>query len=163
MPAYSFKEQFVPMVLNGSKPHTLRNYRKNRAKVGDKLYLYFGMRTKWCKKLREEICTATYGVSISERYGVVFYERLLTPLEIQMITLKVYSPISPILPGYFIADKESFAWRDGFRPKRTDSLQSSFDLMRKCWLKMHSLPWAGDYIEWKPLPLKKVSKSKKNK
>jgi hypothetical protein len=36
MPAYSYKERFVPMVKDGSKPHTIRSRRKNPAKPGSK-------------------------------------------------------------------------------------------------------------------------------
>jgi len=49
MPAYSFKKQFVPMILDGSKVHTIRRRRKHPIKVGVKLFLYTGMRTKQCK------------------------------------------------------------------------------------------------------------------
>lgn len=57
MPAYSFKERFVQPIFNRTKRQTIRGKRKHRAKPGDTLYLYFGMRTKYCKKLGEEICT----------------------------------------------------------------------------------------------------------
>lgn len=56
MPAYSFKLRFVPMIKSGEKSQTIRAKRKYQAKPGDKLYLYYGMRTKHCKKIKEEIC-----------------------------------------------------------------------------------------------------------
>lgn len=48
MPAYNFQKQFVPMILDGSKPHTIRRIRKRRTAPGDVLSLYTGMRTKSC-------------------------------------------------------------------------------------------------------------------
>lgn len=49
MPAYNFQKQFVPMILDGTKTHTIRKRRKHPTKVGDILWLYTGMRTKECK------------------------------------------------------------------------------------------------------------------
>lgn len=49
MPAYNFQEQFVPMILDGSKTHTIRRRRKYPTKVGDFLSLYVGQRTKNCR------------------------------------------------------------------------------------------------------------------
>lgn len=46
MPAYNFKKQFVPMIISGEKPHTIRARRKRPTKVGDRLMLYTGLRTK---------------------------------------------------------------------------------------------------------------------
>ena len=46
MPAYNFQPQFVPMILDRSKPHTIRRRRKKPTKVGDMLWLYVGQRTK---------------------------------------------------------------------------------------------------------------------
>ncbi len=49
MPAYSFKERFVPFILDGTKTQTVRSRRRHPAKPGDTLYLYSGLRTKYCK------------------------------------------------------------------------------------------------------------------
>jgi len=56
MPAYSFKERFIPLIKNGTKKQTIRAKRKGQAKPGDTLYLYYGMRTKWCTKIAEAMC-----------------------------------------------------------------------------------------------------------
>lgn len=58
MPALSFKEQFVPLIESGAKRQTIRS-RKHPLKVGDRLYLYTGMRTKNCTKIAESICIET--------------------------------------------------------------------------------------------------------
>ena len=57
MPAYNFKKNFAPMILSGRKPHTIRRRRKRPTVVGDRLYLYTGMRTKGCEKIAEGDCT----------------------------------------------------------------------------------------------------------
>lgn len=70
MPAYSFKERFIPLIKNGSKTQTIRRKRKGQAKPGDTVYLYYGMRTKWCTKIGEGICTKVEEISIQQN-GVV--------------------------------------------------------------------------------------------
>jgi hypothetical protein len=57
MPAYSFKERFVPAVKSGRKRKTIRRKRKHQIKAGDPVYLYYAMRTKYCTKIGEGICT----------------------------------------------------------------------------------------------------------
>jgi hypothetical protein len=64
MPAYSFKEQFIPSIKSGKKRQIIRKKRKGQAKPGDMLYLYYGMRTKWCTKIGEAVCTATEEIEI---------------------------------------------------------------------------------------------------
>ena len=64
MPALNFKTQFAPLVESGKKKQTIRQVRKHPIKVGDTLYLYTGMRTKQCRKLREVICTKISEITI---------------------------------------------------------------------------------------------------
>lgn len=56
MVAYSFKQQFAPPILAGTKRHTVRNDRKRHARPGEELQLYTGMRTRQCKLLARSIC-----------------------------------------------------------------------------------------------------------
>lgn len=44
-------------LLDGSKTQTIRKPRKHPIKEGDKLFIYFGLRTKQCEKLGEGIVT----------------------------------------------------------------------------------------------------------
>ena len=60
MTAINFMPQFEKPILDGTKIHTLRN--TARAKVGDKLQLYTGQRTKACRLIKEVVCTATIRV-----------------------------------------------------------------------------------------------------
>jgi len=59
MPALNFQKQFARAVKNGTKKQTIRAYRKNPIKEGDVLYLYTGMKTKNCIKLKEVVCKQT--------------------------------------------------------------------------------------------------------
>jgi len=68
MPAVNFKKQFAPDVESGKKRQTIRAFKKcGNPKEGCKLFLYTGMRTQYCKKLREETCISVEAVTIDER------------------------------------------------------------------------------------------------
>lgn len=56
MVAINFMKQFAPLILDGSKIHTLRD--KARCKPGDALQLYYGQRTRQCQLLKKVVCTA---------------------------------------------------------------------------------------------------------
>jgi hypothetical protein len=149
MPAYSFQERFCPFVIDGTKPHTIRNRRKFRAGIGSTLYLYFGLRTKWCKLLRVEVCTTTFSLSISKKHGIVFYSRILTADELK---LAEKYPTHKNLPIRKILDDEAadcFAWMDGFRPNGSNT-DGAYELMMRFWQQTHKLPWAGDIVYWHP-------------
>lgn len=154
MPAYSFKERFVPMVLDGTKPHTIRKRRaKGFAKTGDKLYLYYALRTKYCKKLREEICTNVRTIRIdkvNERFIVLLFHRRLTDQEITDGTIWDHNG-----KGAELLEKDKldlFAWTDGFRPDGSHhhSPAGAFELMMRWWDNTHDLPFIGDVIYWNP-------------
>lgn len=120
MPAYSFKERFIPMLKDGSKRQTIRNRRrKGGAKVGDTIYLYFGMRTKWCTKIGEGICTRIEQIKIQQVRGTV-------------IVLVNGGKLSE-------TGRERLAMADGFE---------SWEVMRRWWLQNNGLPFEGDIIYW---------------
>ncbi|MEN8134295.1 MAG: ASCH domain-containing protein [Thermodesulfobacteriota bacterium] len=58
MPALNFQKRFAPLIESGQKKQTIRACRKDgrNPRVGQKLFIYTGMRTKGCRKLGEEIC-----------------------------------------------------------------------------------------------------------
>jgi hypothetical protein len=157
MPAYSFKERFVPFVKDGSKPHTIRARRRRQSiKKGDTLYLYFGMRTKHCIKLREEICTDVRTIFIGYLFGkpeVGIFKTRLSNIEIEELQTgrldlnkhQGFSMLSNV-------EKDRLAWRDGFRPDGTDeyNCEGSFDLKIRFWSETHDLPFYGDIIYWNP-------------
>lgn len=129
MPAYSFKERFIPLIKSGEKKQTIRSKRKCQAKPGDTLYLYFGMRTKWCTKILETTCIAVSPIEIKKNGSVYIGGAKLNDL-----------------------DKDMLAYHDGFRP---DSLQDirvnkkgCFNVMFRWWRQTHALPFKGDIIYW---------------
>jgi len=133
MPAYSFKERFCPWVIEGSKTHTVRDLRKGRqghAKPGDTVYLYYGMRTKYCRKLGEGICTKVENITISSDSITIDGRKLSWD---EMIR---------------------FAWKDGFRAEGTTENEpgDAWTAMRRFWKENHGLdaehPWMGVVIHW---------------
>jgi hypothetical protein len=81
MPLYGVQKQFVPMILDGSKPHTIRRRRKRPTKVGDVLYLYTGLRTKQCKFVLETTCTKIVPIVIYPNLGRVVLDGRMLPLD----------------------------------------------------------------------------------
>jgi hypothetical protein len=78
MPAYNFKPQFVPMIRDGSKCHTIRRRRKYPTKVGDVLKLFTGQRTKQCELVSVEQCKKISPVVIYPNLGrIVLNGRML--------------------------------------------------------------------------------------
>lgn len=66
MVAYSFAREFCDRVASGAKTQTVRTDRKRHARPGEPVQLYFGMRTRSCRKLVEPdpICAAVRPISI---------------------------------------------------------------------------------------------------
>lgn len=64
MPVVNFQKRFADDVDSGKKRQTIRAMRKRPFKVGDKLYLYTGLRTKSCRKLGEEIIKNVFKIVI---------------------------------------------------------------------------------------------------
>jgi hypothetical protein len=162
MPAYSFKERFVPMVLDGSKPHTVRSRRKYPAKVGDPVSLFYGMRTKWCRRLRDEKCLKTCSIFIndeafymfsgllSSEYSAAQFDALYT---VDDLSYKEYEGLNGemVTCWYMNRDERNrFAWLDGFRP--TDSTlerpMGAWKLMYHYWMNNGDVPFLGDVIYW---------------
>lgn len=144
MPAYSFKERFIPMLKDGSKTQTIRGKRKGQAKPGDTVYLYYGMRTKHCMKIGEGICTEVNEVSIGKN-GTVNYHGKHVP------GLLLTAPNKKILRKMLIGkEADVFAWEDGFRPEGSTEANptGAFELMIRFWKQTNGLPFFGDLIKW---------------
>jgi hypothetical protein len=73
MVAFNFKAQVADEVETGRKRQTIRQQR--RARAGDRLQLYTGMRTKKCRKLRDAICAAAQEITV-EIHGQLVCVRL---------------------------------------------------------------------------------------
>ena len=81
MPAYNFEARFAPDVESGRKKQTIRRKRKRPTRVGDVLYLYTGMRTKQCRKLREATCIGVTDIIIQPDWSITLNERELMLIE----------------------------------------------------------------------------------
>ena len=66
MPALNFKKQFAHDVSAKKKRQTIRSTRKRPFKEGDKLFLYTGMRTKYCRSLGEAVCKKVSNIKITK-------------------------------------------------------------------------------------------------
>src|SRR3954469_9461421 len=135
MPAYSFQERFIPFIIDESKDHTVRAERAGRsrhARPGETVYLYYGMRTKWCRKIGEATCVATRPIYICEK-GIFF----------PGLSGALYEPSQQ--------GRDLFAWKDGFRPEGStlDNPAGAFELMIRFWRQTHELPFQGVVIYWK--------------
>lgn len=146
MPAYSFQERFIPFLLDGSKDHTVRKERAGRsrhARPGETLQLYYGMRTKWCRKIGEATCWTVLPIRITETDILVggYYHTENGPGAQQDL---LFFPLPP-------EERGTFAWKDGFRPECSTATHpvGSFELMLRFWKHTHQLPFQGVVIYWK--------------
>jgi len=68
MVAINFKKEFAAAVESGEKRQTIRE--KCRAYTGCKLQLYYGQRTKQCRKLLDAVCKSTCSITVTN-FGVL--------------------------------------------------------------------------------------------
>jgi hypothetical protein len=122
MPAINFKAQFVAKIQAGTKRHTIRARRVRPVKVGDRLFLYCGMRHKGAFRILPDAVTCSEIQNIS-----------IEDLEEDGIRITV--------DGYVldVDEVERLAYADGFE---------SFAEMVKFW--EGSLPFFGNIIHWRP-------------
>ena len=121
MSALSFKKQFAQEVASGRKCQTIRALRNRPIKQGEKLYLYTGMRTKGCRKLKETVCKRVRHVRIFEGMDPNTY--------VISVDGKLASDIECV----------RLAVADGFV-----SVNGLIDFFRE----QHGLPFEGHVINW---------------
>jgi hypothetical protein len=80
MPALNFQKQFADKVQNGEKNQTIRAYRKRPFEIGDHIYVYTGMRTKGCRKLKEAELSEVQHIVIMEDERIFLESDLLGPI-----------------------------------------------------------------------------------
>lgn len=154
MPAYSFKERFVPMIINGTKHQTIRAYRRNLPMAGQMAYLFFGLRTKWCHKLlapqkQKKVCTIwifkdgdVYLSTGNNPLPQVTAERYLLTRNRRHLTA---GNMARKLEG---VEKDLFAWKDGFRMDNSTQINGCFNLLIRFWRQTHDLPFTGTVTYW---------------
>lgn len=122
MSAYNFQKRFAPDVRAGRKRCTIRARRKNGyvPKVGERIKLYTGMRTKACELMREVCVRRVTALTIFD--GETFIPKI-------------------IIDGVPLGRDR--AWgivrMDGF---------DSFLAFKHFFQQQHGLPFNGYLIEW---------------
>lgn len=131
MGLYNFKPQFVPMILDGTKTHTIRAPRKGSQDVpGNTMHLYTGLRTKKAKPLGRFECVKVEEIRISPMGMSVWINGMALCSD----------------------ERDLLAWRDGFRhPWDVTAIGHTyagcFDLMMKFW--DGQLPFNGHIFHWR--------------
>jgi hypothetical protein len=143
MVAYSFQAQFVPQIQAGIKTHTVRGKRDRHARVGEFMQLYFGMRTKLCRKIiADPICTSVR--------PIIIHTHALIDAHIATIAIDgVHLDHGQI---------EAFARADGFAPEhcllvnvKGQVPQTARENMGLFWVAAHGYGrFEGMLIEWSP-------------
>ena len=134
MGLYNFQQRFVPYILDGSKQHTIRACRKNPEKPGNVCHLYKGLRQKGAQLLLRAPCTRVEEIRINRA------QVWIDDVELSL------------------SEKNSLAWRDGFRFEGTvmevtdppvERDEGCFDLMLQFWVEKHgSTDFDGHIIHW---------------
>ena len=123
MPLLGFQARFANAVESGEKQQTIRAYRKDKRdpKVGDRLFLYTGLRQKGARKLGEGIVTSAEAVMLAPTFS----------------RANCWTVGGNALTR---AERREMAHRDGF----TDATE-----MRAWFEKAHGLPFEGLLIRWR--------------
>lgn len=123
-----FKKQFAPMILDGSKRHTMRGESKVTRRVGGICHNYYALRTKQCELLGRWRCTRIDPVEVGfvfDRFTVVIDGEELTYIDLRV-----------------------FAYADGFRNGKLGDVAA----MQAFWVKENKLKpgkwWRGQLIHW---------------
>lgn len=133
MVAFSFKGQFAAPILAGTKRQTIRAGRNRPPRVGERLQLYTGMRTKHCRKIiPDPICTEVRVVCIE-----------VDPAHPQIIASIDFGDFK--LRDHEI---ERFARADGFAGTGECSARRA---MGNFWMRHHGPgEFLGLLIRWEP-------------
>lgn len=127
MGQYNFQLRFVKKILRGEKTHTIRARRRYRAKVGETLHLYTGLRQKGARLLMRVPCIAVNEIKILPGFP-----------ELPGIPLRIVIDGEELAPS----EVEALARRDGFETAKD---------MAMFWKKTHDMehePFTGDIIHW---------------
>lgn len=124
MVAYSFQRRFCDMVASREKRQTIRSHRVRHVRPGEAIQLFFGMRTKQCRKLLtpDPVCVSVDPIGIIIPPGEAI-------AKVRCLNLKSFTPVS-----------DRFAQLDGFE----DALDFT-----QFWREMHgSVHFEGVLIRW---------------
>lgn len=142
MGAYSFKEFWEPMLLDGSKTHTIRARRRNYDRPGSAFYGFIGQRTPRCRRVVESQVVRVESIVIRAT-GEMWLGPFVEQDERGKPTARdlIRFPETYGLGKLTRDECEQLARRDGFR---TGGLAE----MLGFW--SGRLPFFGDVIHWRP-------------
>lgn len=121
---YNFKPAFVPALLSGAKPHTIRKFREDGRDPlpGDELHLYTGLGTKRARLIMKVIC----------EYAI----------EVTMYEAPECAPQIMLGQKFLTIDEiDALAKKDGFKDAK-----AFLDFFDRNWQK----PYHGWLIGWEP-------------
>lgn len=147
MPAYSFQPRFVPFVENETKGCTIRNFRKYKFRKGQTAHLYSGLRTKYCRKLKEKALLEVYCIAIFPNGTIWLLEtEWLTEAQREAVKKK-QRPAGIKVRTLDVTQKSYLAWLDGFRPEGDTSI-GSFEVFMRYWKQNNPMPFVGCLSIW---------------
>lgn len=153
MPLLGFKRRFAPMVLEGSKRHTIRAIRKIPVKVGDVCHCYVDPRQKSMRLLGRWRCTKVQGIRILAD---------CTPEAPPLIVLFTHEEGADLCLG--AEEAERLFWVDGFREEPKDDLP--WPHTRQAWefWKGKEFPFESQMVHWDfDNPVAKAVKAKRKR
>jgi len=139
MPAYNFDKVFAPMVLDGSKPHTIRRSRRDgrEPRPGQRFVAYTGLRTRACAKLYDGEIKRVDRIAISLTPGINA-QHIKTIHESDIL-------IAINEQGLLAREVAALIWRDGFRLHNIihhNLVDFAF------WFSLSKEPFIGHLIWW---------------
>jgi hypothetical protein len=153
MVAYSFDKRFVPQIENGFKRQTIRAHRRRHARPGEALQLYTGMRTKHCRKIRDDvICSRIDEV----RFDLRCLEGAAPPKTsralVELVAQRMPSLSVNGIPIEEEWQRETFAEQDGFGRwvlSPGDWIVQPFAMMTLFWMHSHAPRlFEGVMVSW---------------
>lgn len=149
----SFQDQFVPKIQDGTKPFSIRAFRKDRyiPKPGEKLFMYHGSRYVQGKRPRvfpegmepevSFVGEIKITPSMTKIKEISAHSHLQIPIDRRII--RRFEKYCPHRVLYEIINPDKFAALDGF---------DSFADQLAFFQKYHGLPFSGIIIFWKLHP-----------
>ena len=143
MPLINFKAEFTNKILSGEKRITIRSLRKRPFELGDRLFLYTGIRTKMAKKIATKICIKISYILINSDQNIFLKPvSYLQAGSSNNIIMSIYDNKKYVPHQNDTLTKqaiENLAKLDGF---------SSSQEMINFFKDIHGLPFYGQVIHW---------------
>lgn len=129
----TFKKQFVPKILDGTKIHTLRRPRKYMAKIDEPIYMYMDLRTNHAEQIPGE-----YIVKSIQRVHIHIRWDMNGSWIKNKWTIFSYMVV---IDGRILSDAEviQFAMADGF-----PNVHSLFQFIADSYIQLPTAPYRKD-------------------